>query len=93
MWGLVWVHVGEGARPEAAIDRHMALARRCGATAEYVYRATDPRDLLLAVRFPDRAPAEAFLADPELMACLREAGMDRAPSFAVAEVVRPLVGA
>jgi hypothetical protein len=86
MWGLMWIHVADEQRWRQAFPRHEAVGQRYGATARHVYRgADDPCDLLVAVRFPSRAYAEAFFADPDLELCLQEAGIDRPAIFSFSE--------
>jgi len=64
-------------------DAGEPLRARHGASGHAVYRdLDDANDLTVQLRFPSREAADAFLADPELAANMKRAGVEAQPVLA-----------
>jgi quinol monooxygenase YgiN len=69
-------------------DEHAASRKEYGCVREELFRADGPGQTIMNVmRWPDRAAAEAFLADPSLAEAFGRAGVLGAPRFTFWESV------
>ena len=64
-------------------DAGEPLRAKHGCSGHVVYRDDDDaNDLTIQLRFPSRGVADAFLADPELAASMKRAGVETKPAVA-----------
>jgi hypothetical protein len=63
-------------------DAGEPLRAKHGCSGHVVYRdADDANDLTVHLHFPSREAADAFLADPELAANMKRAGVETQPAL------------
>lgn len=68
-------------------DEHAANRKEHGATGHRLARSLDDTNSLTAlIMFPDRAAAEAFVADPSLREAMSNAGVTSKPTIEFVEV-------
>jgi heme-degrading monooxygenase HmoA len=61
-------------------DEHGAVRRRHGATGHEIYRGIDdPNEITIVNRFPSKAQAQAFVADPSLKEAMERGGVISEP--------------
>ena len=69
-------------------DEHAASRKAYGCISEELFRADgDEHTIVNAMRWPDRASAESFVADPSLADALGRAGVTGAPRITFWETV------
>jgi heme-degrading monooxygenase HmoA len=65
---------------KVVFDEHQAVRTRHGATGHLLYQgADDPNEVTVLNRFPSRAQAEAFAADPSLKEAMERGGVISEP--------------
>jgi quinol monooxygenase YgiN len=72
-------------------DEHAASRKQYGCLREELFRAHgDEHTIMNVMRWPDRASAESFLADPSLADAFGRAGVTGAPRFTFWETVETI---
>ena len=65
---------------KSIFDAGEALRTRHGCTGHVIYRSDDAaNDLTIQLQFPSRKAADAFIADPDLAANRKRAGVETDP--------------
>jgi heme-degrading monooxygenase HmoA len=71
---------------KAVFDEHGTVRRRHGATGHEIYRGIDdPNEITIVNRFPSKAQAQAFAADPSLKEAMERGGVISEPRITWAE--------
>jgi quinol monooxygenase YgiN len=69
-------------------DAHASSRKEHGCISEELFQADGDAHMMMNVmRWPDRASAESFLADPSLPEAFRQAGVTGEPRFTLWETV------